>query len=95
MKVFTIVSTLALFASSALGITVSYDTTYDNSGQSLATVSCSDGPNSPLLIVMLEAFSAFRTYALANRSVYLSTLVFILCATFIVPDVVGFALILS
>ncbi|TFK45625.1 Cerato-platanin-domain-containing protein [Heliocybe sulcata] len=25
--------------------TVSYDTTYDNSGQSLSTVACSDGPN--------------------------------------------------
>ena len=55
MKVFTIVSTLALFSSSALGITVSYDTTYDNSGQSLATVSCSDGPNG----LLTRGFSTF------------------------------------
>ena len=55
MKVFTIVSTLALFASSALGITVSYDTTYDNRGQSLATVSCSDGTNG----LLTRGFSTF------------------------------------
>ncbi|EPT06122.1 hypothetical protein FOMPIDRAFT_1026956 [Fomitopsis schrenkii] len=47
MKFAGIVSALALLASGVFAqetVTVSYDTTYDNSGQSLLTVACSDGP---------------------------------------------------
>lgn len=47
MKFTGIISALALLASSAFAqqtVTVSYDTVYDNSGQSLLTVSCSNGP---------------------------------------------------
>ena len=47
MKFAGIVSALALLASSAFAqqtVTVSYDTVYDNSAQSLLTVSCSNGP---------------------------------------------------
>ncbi|XWX01387.1 hypothetical protein V2A60_009414 [Cordyceps javanica] len=36
---------LAAFASTALGVTVSYDTGYDNGSRSLRDVSCSDGDN--------------------------------------------------
>ena len=46
MKFTGIVSALALLASSTFAqetVTVSYDTTYDNSAQSLLTVSCSNG----------------------------------------------------
>ncbi|EPQ57820.1 Cerato-platanin [Gloeophyllum trabeum ATCC 11539] len=42
--VLSTVSLLCLLAAE-VSYTVSYDTTYDNSGQSLDTVSCSDGPN--------------------------------------------------
>jgi hypothetical protein len=37
--------TLALAATSVLGITTSYDTVYDVSSSSLGTVACSDGSN--------------------------------------------------
>lgn len=37
--------TLATMATSALAITVSYDTGYDDASRSLAVVSCSDGSN--------------------------------------------------
>ncbi|KAI9059749.1 immunomodulatory protein [Trametes sanguinea] len=49
------IATLALFAPSALGLTVSYDETYDNSGASLATVACSDGTNG----LLTKGFSTF------------------------------------
>ncbi|CDO71857.1 hypothetical protein BN946_scf184940.g4 [Trametes cinnabarina] len=39
------VAILALLIPSALGVTVSYDQTYDNSSGSLSTVACSDGSN--------------------------------------------------
>ena len=55
MKVFAVISSLALFATSALGVTVSFDTMYDNGGQSLATVSYSDGPNG----LLTRGFSTF------------------------------------
>ena len=45
MKFFTSLIAAAAAASSALAVTVRYDTAYDNAGQSLSTVSCSDGPN--------------------------------------------------
>ncbi|KZT67688.1 Sm1 protein [Daedalea quercina L-15889] len=46
MKFAALFSALALLATSALAqqtVTVSYDQTYDNAGQSLDTVACSDG----------------------------------------------------
>ncbi|KAI0355066.1 immunomodulatory protein [Trametes cingulata] len=46
---------LAVFVSSALGVTVSYDESYDNGSASLATVSCSDGPNG----MLTKGFSTF------------------------------------
>ena len=47
MKFTTVLSTALLFASSAFADTVrvTYDQTYDNPGQSLATVACSNGLN--------------------------------------------------
>lgn len=45
MKFTTILSATLLFAGSVFADTVSYDQTYDNKGQSLATVACSDGAN--------------------------------------------------
>ncbi|KAG5650738.1 hypothetical protein H0H81_011222 [Sphagnurus paluster] len=44
MKSTAIFTSLALLPA-ALAVTLSYDSTYDNSGGSLATVACSDGPN--------------------------------------------------
>ncbi|KAH9842672.1 Cerato-platanin [Rhodofomes roseus] len=47
MKFSAMFTALALLATSALAqstVTVSYDQTYDNAGQSLDTVACSDGP---------------------------------------------------
>ena len=49
------VAALALFASSALGVTVSYDETYDSSSTSLANVACSDGANG----MLTKGFSTF------------------------------------
>ncbi|KAL7282975.1 hypothetical protein ACG7TL_002393 [Trametes sanguinea] len=49
------IAALALFVPSALGVTVSYDQTYDNSGASLATVACSDGTNG----LLTKGFSTF------------------------------------
>ncbi|CCM04506.1 uncharacterized protein FIBRA_06687 [Fibroporia radiculosa] len=48
MRFSIIASALALFVPAAFGqttVSVSYDTVYDNSSQSLNTVACSDGPN--------------------------------------------------
>jgi len=46
MKRSLIFTSLAVLLTSVHAqLTVSYDTTYDNAGQSLATVACSDGPN--------------------------------------------------
>lgn len=63
MKFFTALSALALFASSATAatVTVSFDQTYDNSGQSLATVSCSDGPNG-LLTKGFTTFGSLKNF---------------------------------
>lgn len=44
----------AALVSSAGAITVSYDQTYDNAGQSMATVACSNGPNG-----LMERFPTF------------------------------------
>ena len=49
------VAALALFASSALGVTVSYDQTYDSSSTSLANVACSDGTNG----LLTKGFTTF------------------------------------
>ncbi|OSD02062.1 immunomodulatory protein [Trametes coccinea BRFM310] len=49
------IAAMALFVPSALGVTVSYDQTYDNSGASLATVACSDGTNG----LLTKGFSTF------------------------------------
>ena len=46
---------LALFVPSALGVTVSYDQTYDSSSGSLATVACSDGSHG----LLTKGFSTF------------------------------------
>ena len=52
MKFATAVASLVFAAAAALAapsttttVTVSYDQSYDNAGQSLDTVACSDGPN--------------------------------------------------
>lgn len=50
-----------LVALPSLATTVSYDTTYDNSGQSLATVACSDGPNG-LLTKGYSTFGSLRNF---------------------------------
>lgn len=42
---FPSIATLLTMATSALAITVSYDTGYDDASRSLAVVSCSDGTN--------------------------------------------------
>jgi len=52
MKVFV---ALAALISSAAAVTVSYDTAYDNSGQSLDTVACSDGSNG----LLTQGFTTF------------------------------------
>ncbi|KAG5634533.1 hypothetical protein H0H81_001632 [Sphagnurus paluster] len=44
MKFTAVFASLALLPA-ALGVTLSYDNTYDNSGTSLANVACSDGSN--------------------------------------------------
>ena len=45
MKLSVILAPLALISSLVSALTVSYDTAYDNAGQSLDTVACSNGPN--------------------------------------------------
>ncbi|TFY71874.1 hypothetical protein EVG20_g1124 [Dentipellis fragilis] len=45
MKFFAAFTSLFAFSTLALTDTIRYDTTYDNAGQSMNTVSCSDGPN--------------------------------------------------
>ncbi|KAL1747696.1 Cerato-platanin [Schizophyllum fasciatum] len=54
MKFFSALTAVAA-ASSAYAVTVRYDTAYDNAGQSLSTVSCSDGPNG----LITRGFSTF------------------------------------
>ncbi|KAI0700550.1 immunomodulatory protein [Cerioporus squamosus] len=49
------VAAVALFASSALGVTVSYDPAYDSSSTSLTNVACSDGENG----LITKGFSTF------------------------------------
>ena len=46
---------LAAAAAPALGVTLSYDETYDNSAGSLSTVACSDGSNG----LLTKGFSTF------------------------------------
>ncbi|KAI0831643.1 Cerato-platanin-domain-containing protein [Trametes gibbosa] len=46
---------LALFVPSALGVTLSYDETYDNGSNSLASVACSDGAHG----LLTKGFSTF------------------------------------
>ncbi|TFK45635.1 epl1 protein [Heliocybe sulcata] len=48
---------LAALVSSVAAITVSYDTTYDNGGQSLDTVACSDGTDG----LTTKGFSTFNS----------------------------------
>ncbi|KIM49555.1 hypothetical protein M413DRAFT_111477 [Hebeloma cylindrosporum] len=48
MKFSTFFAPLALFPTLISALTVSYDTTYDNSDRSLSTVACSDGANGML-----------------------------------------------
>ncbi|KAF8162815.1 Cerato-platanin-domain-containing protein [Crassisporium funariophilum] len=45
MKLSGLLAPFALFVTSARGLSVSYDTAYDNASQSLNTVACSNGPN--------------------------------------------------
>ncbi|KAF8909798.1 Cerato-platanin [Gymnopilus junonius] len=45
MKFTTLFCSFALTLLSVHGLTTSYDTAYDNAGQSLDTVACSNGPN--------------------------------------------------
>ncbi|KAI0373211.1 immunomodulatory protein [Pilatotrama ljubarskyi] len=46
---------LAALVPSTLGVTVSYDESYDNGSASLGTVTCSDGPNG----LLTKGFSTF------------------------------------
>ncbi|KAF8061675.1 Cerato-platanin [Lyophyllum atratum] len=55
MRFTAILAPLALLPSVALAVTLSYDTAYDNSGASLATVACSDGPNG----LLTDGFTTF------------------------------------
>jgi hypothetical protein len=45
MQLMNLATLLLAAASSALAVTVSYDTIYDNNKQSLDAVACSDGEN--------------------------------------------------
>ena len=45
MKLSFVLAPLALISSLVSALSVSYDTAYDNAGQSLDTVACSNGPN--------------------------------------------------
>ncbi|KAG6843634.1 hypothetical protein H0H87_002213 [Tephrocybe sp. NHM501043] len=45
MKFSAILASLTLLPTLALGVTLSYDETYDNASGSLTTVACSNGPN--------------------------------------------------
>ncbi|KAI0750311.1 Cerato-platanin [Daedaleopsis nitida] len=55
MQFATLLVALSALASSALGVTVSYDETYDNASGSLTTVACSDGENG----LIPKGFSTF------------------------------------
>lgn len=45
MKFISLLAPLSLLPSLALGVTLAYDTAYDNPSTSLTTVACSDGAN--------------------------------------------------
>ncbi|KAG6886462.1 hypothetical protein C0992_003845, partial [Termitomyces sp. T32_za158] len=51
----SILASIVLLPAFTLGVTVSYDQTYDNAGVSLTTVACSDGPNG----LITRGFSTF------------------------------------
>ncbi|KAG6816109.1 hypothetical protein H0H87_008566 [Tephrocybe sp. NHM501043] len=55
MKFSVVLPSLALLPALALGVTLSYDETYDKSSGSLTTVACSDGPNG----LITAGFSTF------------------------------------
>jgi len=55
MKFTSAFAALALLVPVALADSVRYDTGYDNAGQSLATVACSDGPNG----LLTKGFTTF------------------------------------
>ncbi|KAG6864167.1 hypothetical protein C0993_009292, partial [Termitomyces sp. T159_Od127] len=55
MKFTSILASIVLLPAFTLGVTVSYDQTYDNGGTSLTTVACSDGPNG----LITRGFSTF------------------------------------
>jgi len=58
MKLSLSSTSLALFLTSVHAqLTVSYDSTYDNGGQSLSTVACSDGPNG----LLTRGFTTFNS----------------------------------
>lgn len=59
MQLLNIVSAL-LLAGSAFAIRAGYDNTYDNSGQSMLTVSCSDGSNG--LAARFSTFGSVPTF---------------------------------
>jgi Cerato-platanin len=61
MKFFSIAAAFALAIPAAFADSVRYDQTYDNSGQSLSTVSCSDGPNG-LLTKGFTTFGSLPTF---------------------------------
>ncbi|PPQ92244.1 hypothetical protein CVT25_008926 [Psilocybe cyanescens] len=54
---FSAILSLAVFPAIAYALTTSYDTTYDNASQSLATVACSDGPNG----LLTRGFTTFSS----------------------------------
>ncbi|TFY80993.1 hypothetical protein EWM64_g3012 [Hericium alpestre] len=55
MKFSTSIVALVALIPSALAVSVRYDQTYDNAGQSLSTVACSDGPNG----LLTKGFTTF------------------------------------
>ncbi|KAI0081418.1 Cerato-platanin [Panus rudis PR-1116 ss-1] len=61
MRFTALIAALSFFASSAVGVTVSYDRTYDNKSGSLATVACSDGPNG-LLTKGYTTFGSLKNF---------------------------------
>ncbi|KDQ59716.1 hypothetical protein JAAARDRAFT_33287 [Jaapia argillacea MUCL 33604] len=61
MKFTTILAAFSLLIAPALGVQVTYDTTYDIGSQSLSTVACSDGVNG-LLTKGYTTFSSLPTF---------------------------------
>ncbi|KAF8909799.1 Cerato-platanin [Gymnopilus junonius] len=75
MKFATLFSSFTLSVLSVYGLTVSYDTAYDNAGQSLNTVACSDGANGleSLGFTTFGSLPSFPTSAVHPPLTYINT----------------------